>query len=97
MPLVLMAAWEAYQVQLGTVVQITRSPEPEIALTLLGEALRSVLLVLWPLMLATLVGVFAAAALQGGVRFKKFALKGSTFSRSMGSSASSACRLCGRA
>ncbi|WP_246836262.1 flagellar biosynthesis protein FlhB [Nesterenkonia sp. NBAIMH1] len=76
MPLVLMAAWEAGQVQLGTVVQITRSPEPEIALILLGEALRSVLLVLWPLMLATLVGVFAAAALQGGVRFKKFALKG---------------------
>lgn len=75
MPLALSAAWDAGQQQLGAVRQITRSPEPDVALTLLGEGLGSVLGSLWPLMLAALIGVFAAAALQGGVHFKKFTLK----------------------
>ncbi|GAB3846627.1 EscU/YscU/HrcU family type III secretion system export apparatus switch protein [Nesterenkonia populi] len=75
MPVVLFAGWDAGQEQLGAVRQISRSPEPEAALALLAEGMGSILGVLWPLMLATLMGVFAAAALQGGVHFRKFKLK----------------------
>ena len=58
--------------QMFSIKTITADPSPELALELFGRALSSLGSTLAPLLAATVLAVLAAAALQGGIRFKKF-------------------------
>ena len=58
--------------QMFNIKQIAASPSPEMALEMLGQALGSIASTIGPLLAVTVVAVLAAAALQGGIRFKKF-------------------------
>ena len=58
--------------QLFSVRQVAAAPSPELALELFGISLSSLGSTLGPLLAVTVGAVLAAAALQGGIRFKKF-------------------------
>ncbi len=58
--------------QLFSIRTIAASPEPEMAVEALGEALASIGGTLLPLLLAVVGAVLAGAAGQGGIQFKKF-------------------------
>lgn len=58
--------------QMFSITTITANPSPELALELLGRALSSLGSTLGPLLGVTVAAVLATAALQGGIRFKKF-------------------------
>ncbi|GAA1156559.1 EscU/YscU/HrcU family type III secretion system export apparatus switch protein [Nesterenkonia sandarakina] len=75
MPWVLEIGREAGAQQLGSVRAVIAAPDPVLAVTTLGEAFTSMLLTLGPMLAAVVVAVMAGAVLQGGVRFRKFALK----------------------
>ncbi|MGJ9424637.1 flagellar biosynthesis protein FlhB [Nesterenkonia halotolerans] len=76
MPWVLDAGREAGQAQLGAVQAVIDAPDPAVAVTALAEAGGSMALTLGPMLGAVVLAVLAGAVLQGGVTFKKFALKG---------------------
>ncbi|CEA06599.1 Flagellar biosynthetic protein FlhB [Arthrobacter saudimassiliensis] len=52
--------------------EIAASPDPEAALRIFGDSLSAMIGVLGPLLAVVAVAVLAAAALQGGIHFKKF-------------------------
>lgn len=58
--------------QLFTVGVIAANPDPRMALESLSIGLQSVLTIMGPLFAVVVVAVLVAAALQGGVHFKKF-------------------------
>lgn len=58
--------------QMVTIGTVARNPDPELALQALGDAFASLTGTLTPLFIVVSVAVLAAAAAQGGIRFKKF-------------------------
>lgn len=74
LPGVLAAAERAGRAQLEAVRGIIADPGPEAAVDALGTGLGSLSGSLLPLFVVVLVVVVATAALQGGIRFKKFKL-----------------------
>lgn len=58
--------------QLRRVQDIIASPDPLLAVTMLGKAFDSMLVTLGPLFFAAVLIVISGAALQGGIHFRKF-------------------------
>ncbi|WP_186759540.1 flagellar biosynthesis protein FlhB [Arthrobacter alpinus] len=61
--------------QMFTAVAITAHPDPKLALQALEAGLGTLAGILGPMLLTVAAAVIAAAAIQGGIRFKKFAPK----------------------
>lgn len=73
-PGLLTLAEAAGRSQLQAVRLVIADPDPQAAVTALGEGLGSLSGTMLPLFAVVLVVVIATAALQGGIRFKKFKL-----------------------
>jgi len=75
MPWVLEAGRDAGQAQLVAVKAVIDAPDPQVAIATLAEAGASMVFTLGPMLAAVVLAVLAGAVLQGGVQFRKFALK----------------------
>lgn len=70
--------------QMFTVTDLTRHPDTGRALAALTDAFASLAGTLGPMLLVVVFSVLAAAAIQGGIRFKKFAPKFEQFNLGSG-------------
>src|SRR5690606_22830245 len=71
-PSTIAAASAAGTDQLLGVATIAASPDPLVALELLGEGMGSIMVIIGPMLVAVLVVVVIGAAAQGGIHLKKF-------------------------
>lgn len=71
-PGVISRASNALADQMYTAASMTAHPDPAVALGALETALGTVVGILGPMMFTVVAAVTAAAAIQGGIRFKKF-------------------------
>jgi len=71
-PATIAAATNTSTDQLFTVSSVVRNPSPELAVEALSDGMASIMTVLTPMLVAVVVAVIAAAAVQGGIHFKKF-------------------------
>ncbi len=76
LPAVLSSATDATSGMVAGFRVVVASPDPEVALDWLGNALTQVVPILAPLFGAVLVGTIAGAALQGGIHFRQFKVSG---------------------
>jgi len=58
--------------QLFTVASVVRDPDPQLAVQALGAGMESIMAILTPMVVTVVIAVLAAAAIQGGIHFKKF-------------------------
>lgn len=72
LPATIAAGANAATDQLFTVRASAANPDPEFAVQALVDGLGSIATTLLPMLLAVLAAVLAGAAMQGGIRFKKF-------------------------
>lgn len=72
LPGVIRRGSDALADQMFTAVSMAAHPDPRVALRALETALGTLANILGPMFLAVVAAVAAAAAIQGGIRFKKF-------------------------
>ena len=75
LPGVITRTSDALADQMFTAMSIMAHPDPKLALQALESALGTLAAILGPMLMAVVVAVLAAAVIQGGIRFKKFAPK----------------------
>jgi len=71
-PATIEAATNTSTDQLFTVASIVRNPDPALAVQALDAGMGSIMTVLTPMVVAVVIAILAAAAVQGGIHFKKF-------------------------
>jgi flagellar biosynthetic protein FlhB len=71
-PTTISAGTDAATAQFARVGDVIARPDPELAVEVLREALSSIGTTILPMLVVVTVAVLGAAALQGGIHFKKF-------------------------
>jgi flagellar biosynthetic protein FlhB len=75
LPTAIARGTEAATEQLFALRAVAANPEPDVVLQALGEGLGSIGYIIGPLLAVAVLAVVVSAALQGGIRFRKFRLE----------------------